>query len=148
MASKQQFLTEKLSKFNSALCSDSLIECNIKHIGRKFLQAAFTLPQQPNGALQNYAYARGYKTHNLFHNTSYEMKINSRSYINVTKLFVKPNENVSKRNKIIQKRHRKEENFRNDKPSYSKYVWIKPGYIRDSMNKNEKTSSRSLEGRI
>ena len=53
MASKQQFLPEKLAKFNSTLHSDSLIECQIKHNVRKILRAVFALPPQPNGALQN-----------------------------------------------------------------------------------------------
>ena len=41
MTSKQQFLPEKLSKFNSTLSSDLLIECQIKHIVRKILRAVF-----------------------------------------------------------------------------------------------------------
>ena len=41
MTSKQQFLPEKLSKFNSILHSDLLIECQIKHIVRKILRAVF-----------------------------------------------------------------------------------------------------------
>ena len=43
MASKQQFLPEKLSKFNSTLQSDSLIECQIKHIVRKNFADRFCL---------------------------------------------------------------------------------------------------------
>ena len=35
MASKQQFLPEQFSKFNSTLHTDLLIECQIKHIVRK-----------------------------------------------------------------------------------------------------------------
>ena len=35
--------------------SDSLIECDIKHIVTKILRAIFALPPQPNGALQNYS---------------------------------------------------------------------------------------------
>ena len=58
MASKQQFLPEKLSKFNSTLHSDSLIECQIKYIVRKIMRAVFTLSPQPNGALQNYSILR------------------------------------------------------------------------------------------
>ena len=41
MTSKQQFLPENISKFNSTLHSDLLIECKIKHIVRKILQAVF-----------------------------------------------------------------------------------------------------------
>ena len=41
MASKQQFLPEKWSKFNSTLHSDLLIECQIKHIVRKISRAVF-----------------------------------------------------------------------------------------------------------
>ena len=58
MASKQQFLPEKLSKFNSTFHSDSLIECQIKHIVRKKIAGRFRLPSQPNGALQNYSILR------------------------------------------------------------------------------------------
>ena len=62
MALKQQFLPEKLSKFNSTLHSGSLIECQIKHIVRKSLRTVFALPPQPNGALQNYSMLRpGYR---------------------------------------------------------------------------------------
>ena len=41
MASKQQFLTENLSKFNSTLHADLSIECQIKHIVRNILLAVF-----------------------------------------------------------------------------------------------------------
>ena len=62
MASKQQFLPEKLSKFNSTLHSSSLIECQIIHIVMKILRAVFALPPQTNGALQNYSMLRpGYR---------------------------------------------------------------------------------------
>ena len=57
MTSKQKFLPEKL-KFNSSLHSGSLIECQIRHIARKILRAVCALPQQPNGALQNYSMLR------------------------------------------------------------------------------------------
>ena len=53
MASKQQFLHEKVSKFNSILQSDAQIECQINYIVRKNFRAVFALPPQPNGALQN-----------------------------------------------------------------------------------------------
>ena len=43
MVSKQQFLPENLSKFNSTLHSDLLIECQIKHIVRKILRATHSL---------------------------------------------------------------------------------------------------------
>ena len=64
MASKQQF-DEKLSKFNSTLHSDLLIECQIKHIVKKKKKIAgrFRLPPQPNGAMQNYSMLRpGYRS--------------------------------------------------------------------------------------
>ena len=58
MAPKQQFLPEKLSKFNSTLHSGSLL----KAIVRKKLRAVFALRPQPNGALQNYSMLRpGYR---------------------------------------------------------------------------------------
>ena len=41
MTSKQQFLPEKLSKFNSTLHSDLLIECQFKHIIRKISRTIF-----------------------------------------------------------------------------------------------------------
>ena len=63
MTSKQYFIPEKLSKFNSTLHSDLLIECQIKHIVRKILRAFFALPPQPNGVLQNYLMVRpGYRS--------------------------------------------------------------------------------------
>ena len=63
VTSKQQFPPEKLSKFSSTLHSDSLIECQIKHIVRKILQAVFALLPQLNGALQNYSIVRpGYRS--------------------------------------------------------------------------------------
>ena len=56
MRSKQEYLPETLSKFNSTLHSDSFIECQINHsIRKKKLQAVFALPPQPNGALHNYS---------------------------------------------------------------------------------------------
>ena len=54
MTSKQQFLPEKLSKSNSTLHSDLLIECQIKDIVRKISRAVFYLPPQPKGAMQNH----------------------------------------------------------------------------------------------
>ena len=63
MASKQQFLPEKLSKFNSTLQSNLLIECQIKHIVRKIFAGRFRLPPQPNGAMQNHSMLRpGYRS--------------------------------------------------------------------------------------
>ena len=63
MASKQQFLPEKLFHFNSALHSDSLIKCQTKHIVRQILRAIFALPSQHKGALQNYSILRpGYRS--------------------------------------------------------------------------------------
>ena len=63
MASKQQFLPEKLSKFNSTLHSDLLIECQIKNIVRKNFAGRFRLPPQPNGAMQNHSMLRpGYRS--------------------------------------------------------------------------------------
>ena len=50
MASKQKFLPEKLSKFNSTVHSGLLIANQIKHIVRKVLRAVFALQPQPNGA--------------------------------------------------------------------------------------------------
>ena len=41
MASKQQFLLDKLLKFNSTLHSDLLTECQIKQIVKKKLRAVF-----------------------------------------------------------------------------------------------------------
>ena len=62
MASKQQFLPEKLSKFYSTLHSDLLIECQIKNIVRKNFAGRFRLPSQPNGAMQNHSMLRpGYR---------------------------------------------------------------------------------------
>ena len=63
MASKQQFLPEKWSKFNSTLHSDLLIECQIKYIVRKKFAGRFRLPPQPNGAMQNRSMLRpGYRS--------------------------------------------------------------------------------------
>ena len=62
MTSKQQFLPEKLSKFNSTLHSGSLIECHIKHIVRAIVRAVFALPPHPHSGLQNYSMLRpGYR---------------------------------------------------------------------------------------
>ena len=67
MASKQQFLPEKLSKFNSTLHTDLLIECQIKHIVRKKFAGRFRLTPQPNGAMQNYSMLRpGYRSVRFF----------------------------------------------------------------------------------
>ena len=61
--SHSQFLPEKLSKFNSTLHSDLLIECQIKHIVRKNFAGRFRLPPQPNGAMQNQSMLRpGYRS--------------------------------------------------------------------------------------
>ena len=63
MAAKQEFLPEKLSKFNSTLHSDSLIACQIKHLVSKIFASRFRLPPQYNGALQNYSILRpGYRS--------------------------------------------------------------------------------------
>ena len=63
MVSKQQYLPEKLSKFNSTLHSDLLIECQIKNIVRKNFAGRFRLPLQPNGAMQNHSMLRpGYRS--------------------------------------------------------------------------------------
>ena len=68
MTSKQQYLPEMLSKFNSTLHYVSFIECQIKHIVRKLLRAVFALPPQPNGALQNYSMLRsGYRRVRFFY---------------------------------------------------------------------------------
>ena len=63
MASKQQFLPEKISKFDSTLHSDLLIEWQIKNIVRKNFAGRFHLPPQPNGAMQNHLMLRpGYRS--------------------------------------------------------------------------------------
>ena len=91
MASKQQFLPEKLSKFNSFLLSCSLIERQIRRIVRKILRA---LPPQPNGALQNYSMLLpGYRRNRLLdtkctvgihrtycHSICAEIKVNTEFY--------------------------------------------------------------------
>ena len=63
MISKQQFLPEKFSKFNSTLHSDLLMECHIKHIVRKIFASRFCLPPQPDSAMQNHSMLRpGYRS--------------------------------------------------------------------------------------
>ena len=59
----QQFLTEKLSIFNSTFHFALLIECEIKQIVRKRFAGRFRLSPQPNGAMQNYLILRpGYRS--------------------------------------------------------------------------------------
>ena len=63
MASKQQYLPEKLSKFNATLHSDSLIDCQIKHIVRKKIAGRFRVPPHPDSAMQNHSMLRpGYRS--------------------------------------------------------------------------------------
>ena len=62
MASKQQFLLEKLSKLKSTLHYGSLIEYQIKQTVRKNVRVICALSPQPKGALQNYSMLRpGYR---------------------------------------------------------------------------------------
>ena len=62
MASKQQFLPEKLSTFNSTLNSDISIKCQNQAHRQKKIADRFHLPPQPNGAMQNHSMLRpGYR---------------------------------------------------------------------------------------